>query len=41
MKNAPAYDQIIQGLSGAMSITGDAKARRCGWAIRSAIPSAA
>lgn len=23
MKNAPAYDQIIQGLSGAMSITGD------------------
>ena len=24
MKNAPAYDQIIQGLSGAMSITGDA-----------------
>jgi CoA:oxalate CoA-transferase len=25
MKNAPAYDQIIQGLSGAMSITGDAQ----------------
>lgn len=23
MRNAPAYDQIIQGLSGAMSITGD------------------
>ena len=23
MKNAPAYDQVIQGLSGAMSITGD------------------
>ena len=23
MKDAPAYDQIIQGLSGAMSITGD------------------
>ena len=25
MKNAPAYDQIIQGLSGAMSITGDSE----------------
>ncbi|MES2295048.1 MAG: CaiB/BaiF CoA-transferase family protein [Pseudomonadota bacterium] len=25
MKDAPAYDQIIQGLSGAMSITGDAQ----------------
>lgn len=25
MKDAPAYDQIIQGLSGAMSITGDSK----------------
>ena len=24
MKNAPAYDQIVQGLSGTMSITGDA-----------------
>ena len=23
MKDAPAYDQIVQGLSGAMSITGD------------------
>ena len=25
MRDAPAYDQIIQGLSGAMSITGDAR----------------
>lgn len=25
MKNAPAYDQIIQGLSGTMSITGDSE----------------
>lgn len=25
MKNAPAYDQIVQGLSGVMSITGDAE----------------
>ena len=25
MKDAPAYDQIIQGLSGMMSITGDAE----------------
>ena len=28
MKDAPAYDQIIQGLSGMMSITGDGEARR-------------
>ena len=27
MKDAPAYDQIIQGLSGVMSITGDAEQR--------------
>ena len=27
MKDAPAYDQIIQGLSGVMSITGDARQR--------------
>ena len=35
MKNAPAYDQIIQGLSGAMSITGspDTAPLRAGWPV--------
>jgi CoA:oxalate CoA-transferase len=27
MRDAPAYDQIIQGLSGMMSVTGDAQTR--------------
>lgn len=35
MKDAPAYDQIIQGLSGAMSITGDKNTGplRAGWPV--------
>ena len=42
MKDAPAYDQIIQGLSGMMSITGDARQRAaCARAIRSPTRSAA
>ena len=41
MSQAPAYDQIIQGLSGMMSITGTpGDARRCGWDSRSATRSA-
>jgi crotonobetainyl-CoA:carnitine CoA-transferase CaiB-like acyl-CoA transferase len=35
MRDAPAYDQIIQGLSGAMSITGDDQSAplRAGWPV--------
>lgn len=35
MKHRPAYDQIIQGMSGAMSITGDAETAplRAGWPV--------
>ena len=36
----PAYDQIVQGLSGVMSVTGDAETRRpCAPAFRSPTPS--
>ena len=42
LRDNPAYDQIVQGLSGVMSVTGDAPTRRlCGSAIRSPTPSAA
>ena len=39
MKNAPAYDQIVQGLSGAMSITGDAESAplRVGYPVSDSI----
>jgi crotonobetainyl-CoA:carnitine CoA-transferase CaiB-like acyl-CoA transferase len=37
----PAYDQIIQGASGVMSITGMPTARRCAWATPSPTPWAA
>ena len=41
MSDAPAYDQIVQGMSGAMSITGDAMQRAAARrAIRSATASA-
>ncbi len=42
MRHAPAYDQVIQGLSGMMSITGTAgRPLRCASASPSATPSAA
>ncbi|HUO20953.1 MAG TPA: CaiB/BaiF CoA-transferase family protein [Caulobacteraceae bacterium] len=39
MKNAPAYDQIVQGLSGVMSITGDAQSAplRVGYPVADSI----
>ena len=35
LKDRPAYDQIVQGMSGAMSITGDAASapQRAGWPV--------
>lgn len=41
MSDAPAYDQVIQGLSGMMSITGTPTRLPCGWAFRSPTRSAA
>lgn len=41
LRDLPAYDQIIQGMSGMMSITGDAATRRCASAIRLPTRSAA
>ena len=41
MRDRPAYDQIIQGLSGLMSVTGTKRPRRCVSGCRSATASAA
>ena len=30
----PAYDQVIQGISGVMNVTGDERSARCAWGIR-------
>ena len=37
----PAFDQVVQGMGGGMSITGDPTARRCAAASRSATSAAA
>lgn len=41
LRDRPAYDQIIQGLSGMMSVTGTAATAPCGPASRSPTPWAA